>query len=298
MDTQTLALLLSVARTGSFAAAARELDQDPSIISRRVAAAEATLGLRLFERSTRVLSVTEAGEAYLSRIAPLLEGLEEARDAARDLAAAPQGRVRIATSTAFGQVCIAPHLTSFREAFPALTLDLALSDTPQDLIANGIDLAFRLAPAPKGDLISRRVLRTRYRVVAHPSHARLAAPSELSGANCIRQDLPDFRTTWRFRDDAGTQDVAIDGTLISSNPLMIREAARQGLGPALLANWLVAGDLKSGRLVDLFPTFDVTATSFDTGVWALYPSRSYLPAKTRAALDFFAPRLSQLAPNA
>ena len=284
-------LLKEVARAGSFAEAARRLGMDPSHVSRNVARAEASLGLRLFERTTRQLRLTEAGGLYLARLGPVLEELAAAREAAVGLAQAPAGRLCLTTSVAFGQVCLLPHLADFRRLYPDLTLELQLSDRALDMVAEGVDLAFRMAPAPKGDLISTRLRRTHYRVCAAPEY--LAAegwpetPEALGQRDCLTYTQPGLSALWRFREGV----VAVAGSVAISSPLALREAARMGLGPALLADWLVAEDLAAGRLVDLFPGREVTPTTFDTGIFALYPSRSYLPAKVRLALDFFRTRL-------
>ncbi|OUS35401.1 LysR family transcriptional regulator [Rhodobacterales bacterium 56_14_T64] len=291
MEISTLRILLQVAQQGSLAGAARILDLDPSSVSRSVAAAEAQLGLRIFQRSTRRLTVTEAGAVYLARITPLVKELELANDEARMMRQTPGGMLRISASVAFGQVCLLPLLPLFRAELPGIQLDLQLSDQNVDLVGEGIDLAIRLAPAPKGDLISTRLKTTRYHVCAAPGYLERAGdlehPGDLSHRECLRLSLPEYRSRWLFRGPSGQQiEVPVDGSLMISNALALREAARLGLGPALLADWLVDEDLASGRLVDVFPDWQAAATTFETGAWALYPSRLYLPARLRAALDF------------
>lgn len=300
MDIDNIRTLLLVARHGSFAAAARVLDVDPSSVSRTIAALEEDLGLRLFQRTTRKLSVTEEGALYISRIGPLIEEFDQARDEAARRQKAPAGTLRMTASVAFTQECIVPYLGEFSRSFPEITVELLPSDANMDLVANDIDLAFRLSAAPTGDLISSRVMQTRYRVVCAPDYIAknpaLKTPQDLSDCACLRFALPDFRSRWLFRKESGpVTEVAVGGRVLISNALALRQAARDGLGPVLLADWLVNRDLKSGRLVDLFPDWQVTATEFDTGAWALYPSRSFLPQKVRAAIDFFRPRFARLA---
>lgn len=284
-----------VAHHQSFAAAARVLDVDPSSVSRAVAGIEAQLGLRLFQRSTRQLTLTEAGSVYLARVGPLLDDLDLARDAAAELSAQPSGRVRLTASVAFGQEVIVPHLSDLRAELPEIELELILNDQTIDLVGSQIDIAIRLAPAPKGDLISTRLRSTRYRVVASPQYVdRRGAPQTpeaLADHDCLRMTLPDYRTEWRFRQDQEESVVGVTGPILISNALALRAAARTGLGPALLADWMTVSDLEDGTLVDLFPDHDVTATTFDTGAWLLYPSRTYLPTKVRAVIDFLRARL-------
>ena len=295
MDTQALRTLQLVAHHRSFAGAARVLDVDPSSVSRVVASVEAQLGLRLFQRSTRQLSVTEAGALYLARVGPLLDDLDLARDAAAQVGARPSGRVRLTASVAFGQEVIVPHLADLRDTLPEIELDMLFTDQMVDLLAAQVDIAIRLAPAPKDDLISTRLMSTRYRVVVAPSyvatHGHPRRPQDLETRDCLRMSLPDYRTEWRFRDAQGDGAVPVSGPFVMSNVLALRAAARSGLGPALLADWMTDGDIARGALVDLFPNHAVTATSFDTAAWLLYPSRAYLPAKVRAVIDFLRARI-------
>ncbi|WP_299205449.1 LysR family transcriptional regulator [uncultured Tateyamaria sp.] len=295
MDITALRTVQLVAHHQSFAAVARVLDVDPSSVSRTVAGIEGQLGLRLFQRSTRQLTLTEAGSVYLARIGPLLDDMDLARDAAAEVSTQPSGRVRLTASVAFGQEVIVPHLADLRAALPEIELELILNDQTIDLVAGQIDIAIRLAPAPKGDLISTRLRSTRYRVVASPDyldqHGRPRKPEALTDDACLRMTLPDYRTEWRFRKNQTETIVGVTGPILISNALALRTAARNGLGPALLANWMTETDLAQGTLVDLFPDHDVTATTFDTGAWLLYPSRTYLPTKVRAVIDFLRARL-------
>lgn len=291
MDIEYLRTVTLVAQQGSFAAAARALSVDPSSVSRTVAAVEAELGLRLFQRSTRSLSVTEEGEIYLARLVPLLEELDRAQDDAREVSRRPAGTVRLTTSVAFAQTCIVPHLADFASRYPDISLEILPSDANLDLAANSIDLAIRLAPEPTGDLIRTKLIDTRYRVVAAPHYVAqsgaLSVPNDLQSHNCLRFALPEFRTRWRFRDKSKELvEVPVSGNVIIANALSLRLAALNGLGPALLADWLVKDDIAEGTLLDVFPDHDCTATEFNTAAWVLYPSRSYLPRKVRVTIDF------------
>lgn len=291
MDTEALKTVTLVAQQGSFAAAARVLSVDPSSVSRTVAAVEADLGLRLFQRSTRSLSVTEEGEAYLARLVPLLEELDHAQDEAREVSRHPAGTVRLTTSVAFAHTCVVPHLADFAAQYPDISFEILPSDANLDLAANSIDLAIRLAPEPTGDLISTKLMDTRYRVVASPeyleSRALLSVPTDLRNHNCLRFALPEFRARWRFRTAAEDLiEVPVSGNVIIANALSLRRAALDGLGPALLADWLIESDISTGALVNVFPDMECTATEFDTAAWVLYPSRSFLPQKVRVTIDF------------
>jgi DNA-binding transcriptional LysR family regulator len=295
MDLDSLALFVDAARLGSFAAVARERNADPSAISRAIAGLEAELGARLFNRTTRSMSLTEAGERFHARTAHLVEELDHAREEARSARAAPAGLLRMTASVAFGQTMIVPLLGRFRKRYPNISIELQLTDANVDLAAERIDLAVRLAPSYRADLIGTRLISTRYRVVASPAwlerHGAIDRPEDLADWRCLLFSLPEFRERWKFRKSGRVTDVPVSGDIVMSSALAIRTAALHGLGPALLADWLIGRDLSSGDLVDLFPDYDAAATSFDTAAWLLYPSRSHLPVKVRAAIDFFRGRI-------
>lgn len=291
MDVDWLKIFVSVAQQGSFAAVARDLNIDPSSVSRGVALLESELGIRLFQRSTRAMALTEAGERYLLYVAPLIEELDRARDDITALKIDPVGTIRLTASVAFGQVCVVPLLSALRDKYPKLQFEILLTDTNLDLVTERVDIALRLGPSYSADLIGVKLFPTHYRVVASPGYFAKAGPvtkpSELAGRDCLRQALPDYRSKWLFRHGGTVEEVSVSGPLVMSSPLALRQAALDGLGPALLANWLIDDDLADGRLVDLCPKFDAAATTFETGAWLLYSSRSYIPRKVRAAIDFF-----------
>ncbi|WP_299478003.1 LysR family transcriptional regulator [uncultured Roseibium sp.] len=291
MDIQSLKTLLLVRDLGSIAGAARALNVDASSVSRIVANVERSLGVRIFQRSTRKLALTEEGGRYLDRIAPLLEELETAGEEAASQGALPRGTLKMTASVAFAQEGIMPVLPLFQERYPDLSVELYPSDYNMDLLAEGLDLAIRLAAAPKGDLISTKLFASHYRVVASPSYLEhfgpVEAPEDLKDHNCLCFALPGFRSSWKFRQrGAAPFQVDVSGKTVIASALSLREGARLGMGVALLANWLIRSDLKEGRLIDLFPNYDCAATDFDTAAWILYPSKAYLPRKVRVMVDF------------
>jgi DNA-binding transcriptional LysR family regulator len=290
MDTSGLNLFVAVAREGSFAGAARELDLDPSAVSRTVASLESELGVRLFQRTTRQMTLTDAGRLYLTRIAPLVEELDRARDEVRSSRSDPTGVVRVTASVAFGQIQIVPRLAAFRREFSRLNLELMLTDANLDLVADRIDLAVRLGPSHRADVQAEKLFDTHYRVCASPGYitriGRPATPNALRDHDCVVMPLPDYRSRWLFKLQETLSEVSIRGNFVLSTALAVRTAALDGLGPALLPDWLVGDDLKLATLVDLFPDHQVTATTFDTGAWLLYPSASYLPKRVQATMSF------------
>lgn len=301
MNTNDMIVFAEVARSGSFAAVAKARNMDPSSISRTIAGLEATLGVRLFQRTTRRMSLTEEGELYLARAVPLVEDLAAVQAEARQSRAVPSGNLRLTASVTFGQNALMPLLPEFRRIYPEIALECMFTDANVDLVAERIDVAVRLAPAIEGDVIATKLMDTQYRVVASPEYLDAfgppEAPEDLADRDCILFNLRDWRSRWVFR-TAGEDsvDVPVTGSLVLSPAGALRDAALAGLGPALLAGWLVDQDIHAGRLVDLFPGWDVTATTFETAAWVVYPSRAYLPAKTRAMIDFLKDRLARAAP--
>ena len=172
MELARLITFRAAARLGSIAAAARGAGVDASVVSRNVAALEAELGVRLLQRTTRRLELTEAGEIYLSRIEPLIDELAAAKEAAVGVVKQPQGRLRVTASSAYGQTVVAPLLRSFNLAYPDVQLELILTDNLIDLVTERIDLALRLGPTPAGDLIAARLATTQKRLVASPDYLR------------------------------------------------------------------------------------------------------------------------------
>lgn len=291
MDTKLLTQFVDVARLGSFAEVARLHNCDPSQVSRAIATLEQQLGVRLFQRSTRSLALTEAGSRYLARVSPVLEELAFAENEAKAQNQAPSGVLRITASTAFGQVCLLPVLPEFYRRYPDIELELQLTDQNLDLLARNIDIALRLAPSFNSDLVGQKLFDTHYRVCASPSYiARKGVPKtpdELAQHRCITMTLASYRKQWLFVENSGVEKaVAIQSAMAASNALAVRDLTVQGVGPALMANWLVDEAIDKGDLVELLPSWKVTATDFNTGAWLLYPSRKYLPAKTRVMIDY------------
>ena len=291
MEIRTLELFAAVARRGSFAAVAKEMDVDPSSISRAIGDLEAELGLRLFQRTTRSMTLTEAGALYLGRIEPLIEELSDAREAATQVSGSPRGLLRLTASVTFGQVRIVPLLPAFRASYPDIEIECLFTDANLDLVSERIDVAVRLAPVVEGDLIAAKLMDTRYRVVASPAylaaHPALKSPFDLQGHRVLLFNLRPYRARWLFRDKQGREEsVPISGDITLAPAGSLLSAALLGLGPALLPDWLVDAAIAKGDLVEVFPHHRVTATTFETAAWLVYPSRSYLPSKVRVFADF------------
>jgi len=287
MDLTLLYTFADVVRRGSFAAVARDRDTDASSISRAIAALEGALGVRLFQRTTRRLALTEAGSAYYERVVPLLEGLAAASAEVADLGDQPLGTVRVTASVAFGQRVVVPMLPDFLARHSGLGIDLVLTDTVLDVVGERIDVAIRLGTLPDSDLVATKLAAVTYRVVATPAYLSArglpASPADLAAHECLRFGIPGFRRSWRFRQGMGeVHDVPVSGRVVISNGLALQSCALAGLGVALLPCWLVDDMVRAGQLVDIFPRWEVSGADFATAVWLVFPTRAYVPRKTRA----------------
>lgn len=286
-----LQIFVEVMRQGSFAAVARDRNLDPSSVSRAIASLEEELGIRLFQRTTRQLSPTEAGTVYFERIESLVEEMQQAIDVAVDIVEQPKGILRVTASTSFGQKCLVPMLPNFQTRYPDLTVELLLTDTIVDLVAERVDLAVRLGLLADSTLIAQRLMQTHYSVCASPQYLQRCGqpqnPSDLENHNCLLFPLAGFRSRWIFKNSNGhTSEVAICGRTIISNAIALQHCAIAGMGLALLPNWLINDVLQTGALINVFPTHAVTATDFNTAAWLVYPSRAYIPLKVRVFIDF------------
>ena len=286
MDIAVLRLFVDVVRRGSFAAAARDHDLAPSSISRAIETLEKDLATRLFQRTTRRLTLTEAGISYFDRVAPLVEQLQDARAAASDVGQEPHGVLRVTASVSFGQRCILPILPDLLARYPKLSLDLVLTDAVVDLVAERIDVAVRLGQLSDSSLIAHKLADMPYVICASPDYLRRRGrpkrPGDIVDHDCLLFPFGGFRTRWTFVDRAGRrQSVPVAGRVVISNAMALQECARGGMGIALLSRWLTDTDVASGRLVDVFPGYKVTATDFKSAAWLVYPSRAYIPLKVR-----------------
>jgi DNA-binding transcriptional LysR family regulator len=291
MNHDHLRVLLEVARQGSFSAVAKRRNMDPSSISRIVQGVEHELGVRLFQRSTRHVALTEAGEAYLSRVSHLLEALDSAGETAKELGAHPGGTLRVTASVAFGQACLLPLLPEFMERYPDIHLELLLADANVDMVAERVDLALRLSPRMGQNFVRVKWFDSAYRICASPTylerHDAITVPDDLRQHRCVLFGLPHPQSDWLVRDRSGNvRHLTVTPRACVSNGLAQRELALAGLGPALMPTWLIATDVATGTLVDLLPDYAATPSDFEGDAWLLYPDRTFLAAKTRTLVDF------------
>lgn len=291
MDVSVLRTFVEVMRRGSFAAVARARNVAPSSISRSIGGLEDELGVRLFQRTTRRLSPTEAARAYFDQLDPLIDDLEGAAQVARDASKRPRGILRVTAPVSFAQVNLMPILPELARRHPELSFDLELTDAVSDLVEGRFDVAVRLGRLGSSSLIAHRLCPMISVVCASPTylrqHGRPKSPNALVGHQLLRYPVPSAPPRWRFRDEEGrVLDVPVVARVTVANGLALKQCALAGLGLALLPRWNVADALHTGTLVDVFPDHSVTNSEFDLSAWVLYPSREYLPLKVRVFVDF------------
>jgi DNA-binding transcriptional LysR family regulator len=283
-----MAVFNKVVATGSLTAAARDLGVSTAAVSRKLAALEARLGVRLLHRTTRRLSLTDEGAVYHEASARILSEIEEADAAASARRVEPQGVLKVAIPASFGLKHIAPLVPRFAQDFPRVQLALSLSDRTVNVIEEGFDVAIRIAELQDSSLAARRLAPNRRVVCASPAYLRKhgtpRTPADLLQHNCLT--TTDFHMTWEYRDPQGKRDaVRVSGRYACDNWEVLREWAVAGLGVALKSTWDVRSHLDDGSLVPLLPGY---AFGPDVGIYAVYPHRRYLPAKTRVFIDFLA----------
>lgn len=285
-----LGVLAAVVRSGSFAAAGKSLNMSQSGVSRSIARLEARLGVRLLERTTRTVALSEEGLRLYEQIVPLLAGLEEAAASVATSKDAVRGTLRVNMDPFIAQLILGPQLSRFLKRFPALKLELIARDRLGDLVAEGFDLAIRFGEPRPSTLVARKLLDTRVVTVASPAYLKRAGrpihPSELEKGSHRLIDFRDPETghpyEWVFRQGRKEIEISPNAQLLLSDVATIHAVCLAGYGIAQLLELGILPLIESGRLEIVFP--DWLDERFP--LYALHPSRNYLPPKTRAFLDF------------
>jgi DNA-binding transcriptional LysR family regulator len=285
-----MGVLSAIVDSGSFAAASEALDMSQSGVSRSVARLEARLGIRLFDRTTRSVKLTDEGRRFYEQIVPLLSGLEEAAASASQGASAVRGRLRVNIDPFFSRLFLGPRLGAFVEKYPELQLDLITSNQLGDMVADGFDLAVRFGHPRETTLIARKLLDTRVITVASPAYikknGRPLAPADLEREphTCIQFRDPETGRPFQWEFHRGKKKILIAarGRLSANDVGTMHGVCLAGHGIAQVLALGAEQLLASGRLIDLFP--DWPDETFP--LYAAYPSRHHLPAKVRAFLDF------------
>jgi len=281
-----MSVFVAVARAGGFSEAARRIGMSTTAVSRHVADLEQMLGVTLLRRTTRHVSLTEAGAGYLPRAAAVLEEVERLNGEIGAIDAAPRGRLRITAPPAIGKDWIAPLAVDFAERHPGIEIELDLTERLVDMVAEGFDAAVRAGRLASSSLIAHRLVDIRYLPCASPEYLERRGtplrPEEIAGHECIHWRSAAGGSSWTFTIAGARVTVPIRGRLLVSDFGAEREAAVRGLGLAILPLLSVRDDLDAGRLARVLPDCEV-----ESGVLSLVrPATPFEPPKLRAFIDF------------
>lgn len=293
---KSLTTFVQVVEMGGFSAAARRLGLSPTVASAHIQALESDLGARLLQRTTRKVSLTEAGQAYYDRASRILAELEEADRAAGALQSEPRGRLKLHVGTHIVRF-VTPILVDYMTRYPALQVELAMGERMVDLIEEGFDLAIRATVPADSSLVVRQLSAWRHVPCAAPSYldeqGTPRTPADLARHNCLRYAFYPYGDEWRFAGpDGPPANVRVKGTLRTNSAEALRIAAIAGIGIFLAPSFLVGEDLAAGRLVPLLDDYKPVAFAIN----AIYPTRHQVTAKLRTFLDLAVERFQARAP--
>lgn len=284
---------LAVVEQGGFTAAGQALGRDGSILSRRVTALEKRVGLRLMERTTRRLVLTEAGEMFCQRMQGAVSAL---RDIEQDIAATARGvrgTLRIALPATFGRMWVAPVLPEFLAAYPDLIVETAFEDRYVDLVAESFDVAVRIGSLADSRLVARRLAASQRLLCASPAylerHGAPSTPGDLAQHACLQFSRLSSPALWRLRDGDKPTEIRITGPMLTDDAASLLQAAVSGTGIAMVSDWLAGPELSTGRLAPVLPDYPVENTE---AIYVVHPSARLTPAKTRAFIDWLVAKLA------
>ena len=279
---------IRVAETGSFSVAARTFGSTQATMSKRVAALEEILGVKLLIRSSREQSLTEAGRDYFQQCIPILEAIDEAESHARCHTHAPRGLLRITASVDFARQILSPLLDTFMQQYPDIFIDLILSNYQLDMIAGSIDIAIRSGNFEDSSLIAKPLCRMSMYLTATPEylakHGVPSHPNDLIDHECLLYSPVDNPRRWYFKEGHKTMSVIVNGRFQCDNGNLILDMALASKGITMLPYWMMHSNVSRGDLVLLLPEYAMPATN----IKMVYPDRKHLPLKTRSFLDFMA----------
>ncbi|MBO9664862.1 LysR family transcriptional regulator [Dokdonella sp.] len=281
-----IAAFVEVGRRLSFVRAAEQLGVHVSAVSRAINALEGRLGVRLLQRTTRRVGLTEAGRAHFLRCEAVLAELQEAESAASALGGALRGTLRVSAGSGLGLTHMTPVLARFLERHPQLDLDLHLSNRNVDLVEEGFDLAIRIGALSDSRLVARRLGDSRRLLVASPAYLDAQGtprrPADLATHAALVLEVGTMTARWALQRRGANATVRVRPRLRSNNALALLDACRAGVGIALLPQFIVGADLDAQRLVRVLPAW----AAAEQGIFAIYPGNRFIPAKVRAFVDF------------
>jgi DNA-binding transcriptional LysR family regulator len=278
-----LEIFARIVTAGSMIKAARELTLSPAVISKRLRRLEERLDTRLFQRTTRQLALTEEGQGYYERVIGILASVDEAESFVLRRSHVARGTLRVSAPTSFGRLHIAPHLKTFIQSQPDLVVNIELSDTMVDLVGEGFDIAIRIAELVDSSFVAKKLAPNHRFLVASPDYiAQNGEPRQI--ADLARHTLIAHGADhWRLESGSQSTTVRLHGQLKTNSSEVVSEVVRSGLGIALRSTWDVGDDLRSGRLVKVLPRYHASSK---VAIYAVYPTRRFLPQKVRLFIDW------------
>jgi DNA-binding transcriptional LysR family regulator len=287
-----MAVFAKVVEAKSFSAAARQLGLSKSAVSKQISRLEDRLGARLLNRTTRRLHLTEVGAQFYERCARVVAEAAEAEQLVTRHHETPRGVLKVKAPMDFGKLHLAPAIPDFLAGYPDIKIDLDLNDQMVDLIADGYDLAVRIADLPDSSLIARKLATCAHVICASPAYfdrrGRPLVPDDLLHHNCVIYSYQTSGTDWQLNGPEGSLSLPVSGNLRVNNGETVRTALLAGVGVGYLPAFMIADDVRSGALVPVLQDF----VRPEVGVFALYPHSRYLSAKVRAFVDFLVRRLA------
>ncbi len=278
--------LIHVAEAQGFSRAADRLGVTKSAISKRIAHLEEELGVRLLERNTRPVSLTEAGERFLVHARSAMDALTEACGAAAELQQEAQGTLRVLSLMSFGRLHVVPLISQFRERYPRIEIDLTLDDRTSALTAGDFDVAIRAGALTSSALIARKVASLHSAVCASPQYleenGRPRRPADLRRHNCLVYSLSAQPNMWTFIRGGRSQSIEVSGDIAVNNGEALCELVRRGEGVARLPTFVAGSLIASGALTALFPRYTMPAKN----LYVVLPSRRFVPRRVRVFVDF------------
>lgn len=286
-DLESMVAFARVVETKSFSAAAIRLGLSKSLVSKLITKLEKSLGARLLNRTTRNMSVTEAGAILYAHCARIIEELEHAKLAVNRLQEQPRGILKISASVAFGTLHIAPALPEFLANFPEVTIDMNITDRFVDLADEGYDLAVRITENPGQNLVARRLAPVRRAICATPEYfARRGipqTPADLVDHNCLTYTHANPQGRWDFLGPDGEISIASSGNLRLNDDEALSQAVLGGLGVAILPTFIIGKEIRAGKLRSVLPEFTLLV---ERQIYAVYLPNRHLSAKVRTFIDF------------
>jgi DNA-binding transcriptional LysR family regulator len=281
-----LEIFARVARTGNMSAAGREMGLSPAVISKRISQLEDRLGARLFQRTTRHLTLTETGAGYFKRVVDILSLCEEAEDFVSRRNTKPCGTLKATMPATFARKHIAPYLDGFLARYPGIELDLHLTDSYIDIIREGFDLAIRIGELEDSSLVARKIAPDHRYIVASPAylekHGVPKCLADLDGHNCLSAGAQDV---WRLEGPEGQRHLRTNGNIRCNSGELVREALRAGLGLGLRSTWDIGPELAAGELQVVLPQY---RGSSNVAIYVVYPCREFMPSKVNVLIEFLA----------